>query len=143
MKTLNIFIRFLNLLDSEISRRQNSLTATNMSPTNGDKTGESRREGRESKGATPKSDSPPPSSLGADTERSELEAVRMHLMPMPGSVGAPFFDGKNVTEFLTRFEDLCSAYGVAPSQKVAQMVRYCSRSIGQYLHIRPAFIDSD
>lgn len=67
----------------------------------------------------------------------------MHFMPMAGSVGAPFFGGKNVTEFLARFEDLCLGYGLTPSQKVAHVVRYCSISIGHYLRTMPAFINSD
>jgi hypothetical protein len=62
---------------------------------------------------------------------------------MAGSVGAPFFGGKNVTVFLARFEDLCLDYGLTPSQKVARVVRYCSSVIGHYLRMVPAFIDSD
>jgi hypothetical protein len=36
-------------------------------------------------------------------------------MPIIGSVGAPFFGGKNITEFLNRFEDLYVNYGVITS----------------------------
>ena len=49
------------------------------------------------------------------TEASGIGVFGMHPMPMVGSVGAPFFGGKNVTEFLDRFEDLCVDYGVATS----------------------------
>ena len=54
-------------------------------------------------------------------------------MPMVGSVEAPFFRGKNVTEFLDRFEDLCVDYKVAASQKVARVIRYYLPSIRYYL----------
>jgi hypothetical protein len=64
-------------------------------------------------------------------------------MPMAGSVGAPFFGGKNVTEFLDRFEDLCVDYGVTTSQKVTRVIRYYLLSIRHYLRTIPAFLDSD
>ena len=50
-----------------------------------------------------------------DTEVSRTGMLGMRPMPMAGSVGAPFFGGKYVTEFLARFEDLWLDYGVTPS----------------------------
>ena len=49
------------------------------------------------------------------TEASGIGVFGMYSMPIVGSVRAPFFGGKNITEFLNRFEDLCVDYGVATS----------------------------
>jgi hypothetical protein len=49
------------------------------------------------------------------TEASGIGIFRIYPMPIIGSVGAPFFGGKNITEFLNRFEDLCVDYRVTTS----------------------------
>jgi hypothetical protein len=64
-------------------------------------------------------------------------------MLIAGSVGAPFFREKNITEFLDRFKDLCVDYGITASQKVARVMRYCSLSIRHYLRIILISLDSD
>jgi hypothetical protein len=74
-------------------------------------------------------------SLSMNTDLSRMGTSGMYPMPMAGSVGAPFFGGKNVTEFLARFEDLCLDYELTLSQKVARVVRYCSSVIGHYLRM--------
>jgi hypothetical protein len=78
-----------------------------------------------------------------NTEASRIGVFRMYLISIIGSVGAPFFGGKNITEFLNRFEDLYVDYGVTTSQKVARIIRYYLLSIRYYLRIIPAFLDSD
>ena len=77
------------------------------------------------------------------TEASRIGAFGIYPIPMAGSVRAPFFRGKNITEFLDRFENLYVDYGVTTSQKVARVIRYCSPSIRHYLRIILVFLDSD
>jgi hypothetical protein len=67
----------------------------------------------------------------------------MHSIPIAGSVGAPFFRGKNITEFLDRFKDLYVDYKITTNQKVARIIRYYSLSIRYYLRIILVFLDSD
>jgi hypothetical protein len=62
---------------------------------------------------------------------------------MVGSVGTPFFEEKNIIEFLDRFKDLCVDYRITASQKVARIIRYYSLSIRYYLRIILIFLDSD
>ena len=49
------------------------------------------------------------------TEASRIGVFRIQPMPIVGSVRAPFFGGKNITEFLNRFEDLYVNYRVITS----------------------------
>jgi hypothetical protein len=55
-------------------------------------------------------------------------------MPLPGSPGAPYFKGTNITEFLERFEEMCKDYRVEGSgKKLKRLSKYytimISRSI--------------
>jgi hypothetical protein len=53
-------------------------------------------------------------------------------MPLPGSPGAPYFEGANITEFLERFEEMCEDYRVEGSgEKLKRLPKYCSVMIGQ------------
>ena len=53
------------------------------------------------------------------------------VMPFPGTPGTPFFDGRNVTEFLDRFSDLCTDYKLSDAEKMRRLPRYCDMRIGQ------------
>ena len=77
------------------------------------------------------------------TEASRIGVFGIYPISIVGSVRAPFFGGKNITEFLNRFEDLCVDYGVTTSQKVARVIRYYLPSIRYYLRIILVFLDSD
>jgi hypothetical protein len=63
------------------------------------------------------------------------------MIPQPGTPGAPLFTGRNITEFLRLFDDLCDDYGVDASQRARRVTRYCSLEIGTYL--RMILEDSD
>jgi hypothetical protein len=78
-----------------------------------------------------------------DTEASRIGIFRIYSIFIVGSVRAPFFGGKNIIEFLNRFEDLCVDYRVITSQKVTRIIRYCLLSIRYYLRIILVFLDSD
>ena len=49
------------------------------------------------------------------TEASRISIFRIYPISIIGSVRAPFFGEKNITEFLNRFEDLCVNYRVTTS----------------------------
>lgn len=51
-------------------------------------------------------------------------------MPFPGTPGTPFFDGRNVTDFLDRFSDLCTDYKLSDAEKMRRLPRYCDMRIG-------------
>jgi hypothetical protein len=52
-------------------------------------------------------------------------------MPLPGTLGSPMFEGANVTEFLKRYEDLCSDYRVSDDNKLTRLPRYCIQPIAE------------
>jgi hypothetical protein len=68
--------------------------------------------------------------------------VRMPL-PLPGSAGAPTFDGNDVTEFLDRFEEMCIDYGVSCADMLSKLPRYCSHAIEITLRSLPEWIDRE
>ncbi len=68
------------------------------------------------------------------------ETRYLAVMPVPGTPGAPFFEGANVTEFLERYGDQCEDAALKDSDKVKRLPRYCSLSIGQYIKTLPEWI---
>jgi len=50
----------------------------------------------------------------------------MFYMPMPllGTLGSPMFEGANVTEFLKRYDNLCSDYWVSEKDRLMRLPRY-------------------
>lgn len=62
-------------------------------------------------------------------------------MPQPGTAGIPYFEGKNITEFLTRYEDMCEDYHVKTAEKIRRLPRYCEMLIGQTISSLEEFTD--
>lgn len=61
-------------------------------------------------------------------------ATQRIVMPAPRTVGAPYFNGNNVTEFLETMEYLFEdAVIVDGRQRVMRMARYCEDSIAGYI----------
>ena len=59
------------------------------------------------------------------------------LFPFPGQSGAPFFDGKNITQFLTMWEDLTLEW---PEEiKIKKIPPYCKNTMGKYIRTPPSF----
>jgi hypothetical protein len=54
-------------------------------------------------------------------------------MPQPGTIGAPWFTGQNVSDFLSEFESICDDAHLTDAAKVARVPRYCFPEIGRYL----------
>ena len=54
-------------------------------------------------------------------------------MPYPGTPGTPFFEGSNVTGFLTRYELMCSDFRMEEKEKIRRLPLYCEMFIGKYI----------
>ncbi|RDL34481.1 uncharacterized protein BP5553_07609 [Venustampulla echinocandica] len=54
-------------------------------------------------------------------------------MLAPGMLGALYFEGVNVTEFLERYGDQCEDANLKEGEKLKRLLRYCSIAIGQYV----------
>ncbi|MCJ1344896.1 hypothetical protein MMC31_003101 [Peltigera leucophlebia] len=57
------------------------------------------------------------------------------VIPYPGTPGAPFFDGQNITHFLDLYDQLCSDYRLSESEKINRLPRYCEFFTGNYIKI--------
>ena len=64
-------------------------------------------------------------------------------MPYPGTPGTPYFDGRNVTDFLDRFSDLCADYKLSDEEKMRRLPRYCDMRIGQSIETIREWRDRD
>ena len=67
------------------------------------------------------------------------------IMPEPGSRSAPTFDGDNVTEFLDRWEELCSQCGDGPNDPVfiRKLRWYCKREHRTTVEMLPGYEEND
>src|SRR6266566_3217701 len=61
-----------------------------------------------------------------------LEGLRKHLhhMPFPGAQGVPFFDGKQATDFLQRYELIFREFDEDEATAVKKLPLYCSEQVG-------------
>jgi hypothetical protein len=66
------------------------------------------------------------SSPALATPQSEVQAFTLSQpLLQPGTPGAPFFTGENVTEFLDTYEGMCEDSGLPVSRRAARLVKYC------------------
>jgi hypothetical protein len=55
-------------------------------------------------------------------------------MPVPDTLGAPHFNGRNITEFLEYLENLFKEYYIETDIiKCRKLPRYCGKQIGRYI----------
>jgi len=54
-------------------------------------------------------------------------------MVPPGTLGCPYFEGSNITEFLERYKDLCEDTRLRDAQKLCCILWYCTLPVGQYI----------
>ncbi|MCJ1348040.1 hypothetical protein MMC31_006271 [Peltigera leucophlebia] len=57
------------------------------------------------------------------------------VIPYPGTPGAPFFDGQNITRFLDLYDQLCSDYRLSELEKINRLPWYCEFFTGNYIKI--------
>ena len=93
----------------------------------------------ESTMTTPSSTSP--ESFGNRPAMSAGPFGFVMTMPQPGTPGTPFFQGKNVSEFLSRYEDMCEDYHVGNNERIRRLPRYCDMLIGQTIESLPDFVE--
>jgi len=60
------------------------------------------------------------------------------LFPLPYQMGAPYFDGKDVTDFIAHWEDLTIDW--TDSQRIKKVPLYCEKLIGKYLKTFETYI---
>ena len=65
--------------------------------------------------------------------RAGVTPMYIPMMPPPGALGTPFFEGANVTEFLERYEDQCEDARLTERERVRRLPRYCTLPVGQYV----------
>lgn len=49
-------------------------------------------------------------------------------MAYPGTLGTPFFDGRNITDFLEQYKDLCADYRLSSAGKKFDNCKDITRS---------------
>ena len=60
-----------------------------------------------------------------------------YLSPFPGQEGAPFFDGKNVTQFMNVWEDLTINW--PDEMRIRKVPLYYQMLMGKYIKTLPSF----
>ena len=60
-------------------------------------------------------------------------------LQQPGTPGAPFFDGRNVTEFLRAYDRMCDDSGLSETSRAGRVDVYCDRDRGAYLRTLPEY----
>lgn len=73
-----------------------------------------------------------PTTVTRETNRMSQACCRMPL-PAPGSLGAPWFEGKNVTEFLEMFDNMCEDYSISEQDRLKKVSRYCEFKTREYV----------
>ena len=72
------------------------------------------------------------------------QAFRMvQTLPLPGTQGAPYFDGKNVTKFVMLWEELIDDIEIPPEKGLRRLPRYCSPTIEEYIRAQNEYLDQD
>ena len=61
-------------------------------------------------------------------------------LPPPGAPGAPYFEGKNVTDFLEAFDNLCDEHSVNEVARLKKVARYCETRTRKYIQSMPDYI---
>ena len=91
---------------------------------------------------------PTPSREASPNPALTEEAIRpmqiVHMpMPPPGSAGAPFFDGSNITDFIDDYSIMCCDYGVMNSMQLKRMPKYCTAIIAAQVKALPEYTGGD
>ena len=63
------------------------------------------------------------------------------LFPLPHQLGAPYFDGKDVTDFLIKWEDLTLDW--SDNQRIKKIPLYSDKLIGRCLKTQPTYTVAD
>ncbi len=64
-------------------------------------------------------------------------------IPLSHTPRAPLFTGTNVTDFLKRFEDITTDYGLSDDRKVQRVQKYCEFGITQCIQDLDSYEEKD
>jgi len=78
----------------------------------------------------------------SNTEYLGLITFRAALLLL-GVLGAPYFEGANITEFLERFEDLCVDHRIKEADRTKRLPRYYETAISQFIKSMPKYNERD
>ena len=67
----------------------------------------------------------------AQAQSAGMIASAVSLFPLPHQLGAPYFDGIDITDFLVQWEDLTMDW--TDSQWIKKVLLYCEKMIGKYI----------
>ncbi len=65
------------------------------------------------------------------------------VMPLPYTFKAPLFTRINVTDFLKRFEDIVTDYGLSDNRKIQRVQKYCEFGIAQRIQDLDSYEEKD
>ena len=85
----------------------------------------------------------PPENGSLAAGLSGLPGTLIVAVPFPGTPGAPYFDGTDVSDFLDRYEDMCAVYKVSDSERIRRISRYCESMTGQYIKNLTEYVEKD
>jgi len=67
----------------------------------------------------------------------------MQATPLPGTPRAPSFKGTNVTEFLHRWEEMCTVYRLSMIERVSRLPSYCELTLRTTIQAMKSFKSGD
>ena len=74
---------------------------------------------------------------GAAKETPAMMEVPQNIgpnaMPLPSAPGSPCFNGRNISDFLKQFSDLCRDYKLTNMQRIAKLPHYCGIYIAKLI----------
>jgi len=65
----------------------------------------------------------------------------LSLFPLPHQMGAPYFDGTDVTDFVIQWEDLTIDW--TDGLKIKKVPLYCEKMVGKYVKTLESYIEGD
>ena len=68
-----------------------------------------------------------------DPSSASIPMYSRAVMPYPGSPGAPYFEGSNITDFLDSYSRMCTDYQVDEQEKIKRLSWYCELFTGKYI----------
>ncbi|CAL3969518.1 unnamed protein product [Diplocarpon coronariae] len=68
-----------------------------------------------------------------------FKAITNHF-PLPGSPGAPYFTGANITDFLEQYEETCYDFGIGYDEMINRLPRYCDQTSKDIIRDTLAFL---
>jgi hypothetical protein len=85
---------------------------------------------------------PQTAALTPSTQSGGSQAMLVQ-MPQPGTIGAPWFTGTNVSDFLSEFDSICDDAHLTDTARVSRVPRYCFPEISRYLKGMPEWEDGN